>query len=141
MHKGTLLESMGRVDEAIEAFERCFELDQNPLVKLRISKILVGEKRFSEALEHIDAGIQQTSGMAVLHRQRSEILVGLGDMESAIDSVVAALTHDPKNPFYRIHLSNLYSKQGRFADALIAVDDGISHSLMSQLSIETRSKY
>lgn len=128
MHKGTLLESMGRVDEAIEAFERCFELDQNPLVKLRISKILVGEKRFSEALEHIDAGIKHSSGMAVLHRQRSEILVGLGDMESAIDSVVVALAHDPKNPFYRIHLSNLYSKQGRFADALIAVDDGISHS-------------
>ncbi|HEN8799555.1 TPA: hypothetical protein U8251_002130 [Pseudomonas putida] len=128
MHKGTLLESMGRVDDAVEAFERCFELDPNPLIKLRISKILVGEKRFAEALEHIDAGILKSSAMAVLHRQRSEILVGLGDMESAIDSVVVALSHDPKNPFYRIHLSNLYSKQGRFADALVAVDDGITHS-------------
>lgn len=128
MHKGTLLEGMGQVDAAIESFERCAELDSNPLIKLRISKILVGEKRFSEALEYIESGIKLSPGMAVLHRQRSEILAGLDDMESAIDSIIVALTLDPKNPFYRIHLSNIYSKQGRFADALCAIDEGISHS-------------
>jgi tetratricopeptide (TPR) repeat protein len=128
VHKSTLLEGMGNIPESIQALARASELDSNPLIKLRISKLLVSEKRFAEALQYIDAGIKQSGKLAVLHRQKSEILVGLGDLDSAIESAHAASALDARNPFYRIHLSNLYSKQGKYSEAIAQVDEGLVHS-------------
>jgi tetratricopeptide (TPR) repeat protein len=128
VHKSTLLEGMGRVSESIEALARASELDSNPLIKLRISKLLVGEKRFAEALQYIDAGLKQSGELAILYRQKSEILVGLGELDLAIESANAASALDSKNPFYRIHLSNLYSKQSKFSEALAQIHEGLVHS-------------
>ena len=128
VHKSTLLESMGRMSESIEALARAAELDSNPLISLRISKLLVGEKRFSEALQYIESGVKSSGDMAALHRQKSEILVGLEEIDAAIESASTASALDSKNPFYRIHLGNLYSKQGKFAEALSQINEGLAHS-------------
>lgn len=128
VHKSTLLEGMGKVSESIEALARASELDSNPLIKIRISKLLVGDKRFAEALQYIDAGLKQSGELAILYRQKSEILVGVGDLDLAVESANTACTLDAKNPFYRIYLSNLYSKQGKFSEALAQVHEGLVHS-------------
>jgi tetratricopeptide (TPR) repeat protein len=128
IHKGTILEAMDKLPESVESLIESIHLDANPLIILRASKLLTKQGKYQKALQLIDKGLSLYSDMAVLHRQKSEILLGLSKLELALYSAKLACFLDNKNPFYRVHISHLYIKLERYDEALIEINEGITVS-------------
>lgn len=121
-HKSLVLEGMGRLNDSISSLISAINLDANPLLKLRVSKLLMEGGRYEEALRYIDSGLTEFGDMAVLHRKKSEILLAQSELILAVSSATIACDIEPRNPYYRIHLSGVYVRQGRYDAALLEVD-------------------
>lgn len=128
IHKGTILEAMGKLPESVDSLIEAIQLDSNPLIILRASKLLTKHGKYQSALQLIDKGLSLHSDMAVLHRQKSEVLLGLSKLELALHSAKLACFLDNSNPFYRVHISHLYIKLEKYDEALVEVNEGLTAS-------------
>jgi tetratricopeptide (TPR) repeat protein len=128
IHKATILEAIGKLPESVDSLIEAIRLDSNPLIILRASKLLTKQGKYQNALQLIDKGLSLHSNMAVLHRQKSEVLLSLSKLELALHSAKLACFLDSSNPFYRVHISHLYIKLEKYDNALFEVNEGLAAS-------------
>lgn len=87
---GVALYGLGRIDEALESYDRSIELDPNNLDALRNRAFLLrSQKRLPEALEVYDT-ILKKGGDAIDQESTAIVLTAMGRLEEALNCLYLA---------------------------------------------------
>jgi|GEM_PF-1288693 len=113
---------LGRLDAAMEDFERARQLDPTAFwVHTGIAQVMRARREFAKALEEIDKGLTLRPDDPTGLTEKAEIMLGLGRSQEAFKLVQDALIYDPYSPGAHFLLGRLRLAQYDFKGALEAM--------------------
>ena len=92
---GVWLQALGRIDEALKAFERSAELQPNFVAHYNVGCILLDRGDLDSAIGQFDASIARTATFPEAHTNRGIALFTVGRVDEASAAFDAALALDP----------------------------------------------
>ncbi len=114
---GMSLREVGRLEEALAAFERAMELSRGAAqVAAETGRTLVRLRRFEEARVHADLAAERAPVLA--RGLRAEIALGEGSLDEALDLSRDPETGEITNPVLRRSLGLALAERGRHAEAI-----------------------
>lgn len=115
---------LGRLDAAMEDFERARQLDPTAFwVHTGIAQVMRARREFAKALEEIDKGLTLRPDDPTGLTEKAEIMLGLGRSQEAFKLVQDALIYDPYSPGAHFLLGRLRLAQYDFKGALEAMTE------------------
>ncbi len=101
-----------QIDDAMELYRRCVELEPAHLVALNNLATLLGERSdgYEEALAYIDSAIDLAGPQAWLLDTKGTILMHRGNMAEAIPLLEDAASSPTADPRFSFHLAIAYSQ-------------------------------
>ncbi len=109
----------GRVDEAIEHFQKSLEIEpQNAAVHYRLGDALASQARIDEAMEHWEKSLEIEPRNAPLHYGLGVLLASRGRAEEAIAHYEEALNLDPNLAGAHSDLGIALDRKGKKGEAL-----------------------
>ena len=107
----------GHVTRAEKVYRKCLEVQfDEPMYQCGLGDILIRQGKIDDALDAYEKAVQMNSvsGGAYYNRLGNTLARGNYHLQ-AIDAFKKAITVDPQNPFYYIHLAESYTALG-FSD-------------------------
>jgi tetratricopeptide (TPR) repeat protein len=115
---------LGRLDAAMEDFERVRQLDPNAFwVHTGIAQVMRARGEYAKALEEIDKGLTMRPDDPTGLTEKGEIMLRLGRSQEALKLVQDALAHDAFSPGAHFLLGRLNFSQYNFKGALEAMTE------------------
>jgi len=118
-NRGTALSRLGRIEDALDSFERALEIDSdNPDVHVGVGSILqdcLG--RSEEALEHFDTAVKLDRSHSMAWHGRGVALEALGMIGEAFLSYEQAIGVDDENTYALWNLGGLLARSGKYSKA------------------------
>jgi tetratricopeptide (TPR) repeat protein len=115
---------LGRLDAAMEDFERVRQLDPNAFwVHTGIAQVMRARGEYAKALEEIDKGLTLRPDDPTGLTEKGEIMLRLGRSQEALKLVQDALAHDAFSPGAHFLLGRLSFSQYNFKGALEAMTE------------------
>jgi tetratricopeptide (TPR) repeat protein len=112
----------GQLDVAVSAFERSIELDSSHVKSyLNLGRVLLEQKRASEALERITVAAQLDPTNAEVHRMLGRVHTTLRQPDSAIAAYRVALSIDATDVWSMNNMALVLIQQERYDEALPAL--------------------
>jgi tetratricopeptide (TPR) repeat protein len=113
---------LGRLDAAMEDFERVRQLDPNAFwVHTGVAQVMRARGEYAKALEEIDKGLTMRPDDPTGLTEKGEIMLRLGRSQEALKLVKDALAHDAFSPGAHFLLGRLSYSQYDFTSALEAM--------------------
>jgi len=124
---GTVLDGLGRPEEALKAFKKAVELDpESAVAQSNLAKCLQGLSRFSEAEAAARRAVKLDPEFGRAWNNWGNALLSLGRAAEAVEKLREAVSKDPKDPMVHNNLGNALQADGRPEGALeeyrLAVD-------------------
>ncbi|MCP4220643.1 MAG: tetratricopeptide repeat protein, partial [bacterium] len=117
--KAELLAKMGKVEEAIELFDRAFQVNPNDEVCLNAkAELLAKMGKFEEAIELFDRSYKVNPNDVVCLTAKGKLLTKMGKIEEAIELFDRAFQIDPTYPVTLSANASLLTKPGRIEEAI-----------------------
>jgi tetratricopeptide (TPR) repeat protein len=116
---GLLDYQAGRFREAVEQLGRAAQLDpKNPAYSLRLAGAIIGDRRYSVALEFLDAVKPDFQHLAEYHYNVGLAYYGIRRYQQAITALNEALRIDPSLQHARFFLANCQAVMGDLESAV-----------------------
>ncbi|MBP7830421.1 MAG: tetratricopeptide repeat protein [Kiritimatiellae bacterium] len=150
---GTLLAQQGRLQEAMEQYQRARQIHPDHLDVLDgIGGLLAMQGRGAEALEHYRQVLQRYEGSASIHGNYAALLFQYGDVRAALPHMERALKMAPRHRRVRANLLGALTnrarrevRNGRTAEArelcreVRALDRELGDSLVEKVRLVDRA--
>jgi tetratricopeptide (TPR) repeat protein len=94
-NKGLVLLDMGRREEAVECFEKCLKLEENPTAYLNKAIALMGLNNYEEVLKCVDSSLVMHGGNWLAYFYKAKALHSLGMYKEAEETILKALEIEP----------------------------------------------
>lgn len=119
LNLGKLLESEGRVDEAIDEYQLAIEACQIPLetAHFRLGKLYTTRGRLREAAQQYRLAVEAGPGNPENHVNLANILADQGDFDAAEKQYRKALEIVPEHDLARYNLAVVLEQTGRAGEA------------------------
>lgn len=131
LNLGNALQSLGRVDDAIDAFQKAITLHPDSAeAHINLSGALHLAGRYSEAADMAVKAIMIAPHMADAHVNFGNALLALDTPGEAVEAYVKATLLEPDNALAWFNMGNAFAEMGDHADAVekyrraIAIADG-----------------
>ncbi len=127
---GRLQEAAGNASEAITAYRKALEVDQDNAVALNNLAWLLGKdgQNLDEAITLAEKAYGKAPDSPSIADTLGWLLYRKGNVERAEALIKAAVAGDSKNPSLRYHLGMVYAKEGKTREALREFDQVIKAS-------------
>jgi tetratricopeptide (TPR) repeat protein len=124
---GTALSRMGRVDEALAAYDRVISLEPQLAKAHNLRGLLLGEaRRLSESVESFDRAIAIDPQFAAAHGNRGAMLKQLDRFDEALESFDRAVEIQPAAAALQYNRARMYGELGRSDEALAGYEAAIA---------------
>jgi Flp pilus assembly protein TadD len=108
----------GEAAKAESAFNEALRLDPKHIKSMvNLSRVLIEEKRFDDAVNQLTRARELDSKYADTHRTLGRAYAGQGKIDEAIGSYRTAITLDDKDAWSMNNLGLIFIEQGRFEEA------------------------
>ncbi|MCX7016656.1 MAG: tetratricopeptide repeat protein [Candidatus Sumerlaeota bacterium] len=142
--KGDRAKAAQRLTDAIERQPANFVYAREAVgaAHFHLARIAVDEKRWNDAIGHINAALQFSPDEADLHCLRGEILLDTGHSPEAVEAFQAALRIDERSPRAAYGLAQALADRGQTNEAMewlrqAARDGGINRGPFSDAAVLT----
>ena len=117
--KALTLEAIGRLDEAVSAYEAVLETAADDVVTLNNLALLLADRGgdLDRAKTLIDRALSIAPGLAALHDTRGEVLAASGRDDEAVAAYRRAIEREPDELKWRLHLARHHAEHGRVDQA------------------------
>jgi Tfp pilus assembly protein PilF len=113
VQRSLILESLGRYDAALADLKKALTLaPQNAEVLNSLGVFLLGQKKFSEALDYLNRSVELERQNEVALYNRGQLYASIGDNSRARVDLEAALDLDPDQPRILALLADIALKSG-----------------------------
>lgn len=121
--RADVLKSLGRLDEALEAYEMAaLQHPEDAVTKSGRAEVLKSLGRFDEALRVYEAASREHPGNVVAKGGHAEILKSVGHFDEALKVYESAIREHPGNIVVKCGRADVLKSLGRFDDALDAYE-------------------
>lgn len=105
--------------DQLEGFPKCAQNTpgNNPRAYEPLSKAMIAEGLFSEALAVVNTGLAQQSDLTVLHLLQGDVYKNQGQYDAALQSYKTALNRDVQSPTPYIRMGDLFIASGQQTSA------------------------
>ena len=125
-------------DEAIATYQKMLEIDPyQEEVSLQIGQLLNEAGKTDEAIEQLEAHIEQYPDKNGGHKALAQIYFELGDLEKELEARKKALSLAPNDPVAILSLGETLRRQGDFDGALSRFEAAIANSKTPQEQINS----
>ena len=115
---GAILLATGDLDEADPVLSRAAKIDPTlASARANLGALFAEQKKWSTALEHLDAALAFDASMADAHNNRGNVLISLGRPKEAEDAYIRALELSPKFADAKFNQALLWLRQGKWSEA------------------------
>lgn len=129
---GNIYYELADVDEALEAYRRCLNIDaSSPYIQYRYGRLLVAAGREEEAEDAFRRARELDPGFAEPLHALIDLLVDTGRSEEALPMLEEALNADPRNERAMLTLAGIYLELGRYDDGIALIEGWRAHSPLS----------
>ncbi|MCP4213298.1 MAG: tetratricopeptide repeat protein, partial [bacterium] len=126
--KGERLAKMGKIEEAIQLFDRSYKVNPNDEVCLNAKgKLLAKMGKFEQAIELFDHAFQVNPNDGVCLNAKAELLAKMGKFKQAIELFDRAHAIAPNNEVPLNAKAELMAKMGKFEEAIQLFD--LAHTI------------
>lgn len=117
--EGSKLYGEGRIDDAIQAYEKALKLNpEDGYTYLMLGILYQDKKAVEKAAHYFKKGESSYPHKIDFHNARGMVYFQGGKFDKAATDVKEALKIDPKNPLSHFLLGNIYEAEGSFAEAV-----------------------
>src|SRR6185503_4558589 len=117
---GDALLNMGRLDEALKAYEQAGVFGVGLIAKKGQAEVLKAQGKFADALAALDEVIRQHPDDVVTKNGRAEVLKAQGKFADALAAFDEVIRQHPDDVVTKTGRAEVLKAQGKFADALAA---------------------
>ena len=136
---GDALLRMGRLDEALKAYEQADAFGAGVIAKTGRGEVLKAQGRFADAFTAFEEVIRQHPDDVVAKNGRAEVLKAQGRFADAVTAFEEVIRQHPDDVVAKNGRAGVLKAQGRFADALTAFEEVIKEYPENEIAKTGRS--
>lgn len=126
---GQMYYQAGRFREAVEQLGRAAQLDpKNPTWSLRLAGAIIGDRRYSVALEFLEAVKSDFQHLAEYHYNAGLAHFGIRRYQQAMEAFTQALRIDPDLNHARFFLANCHAVSGDLDSAVVLYREALARN-------------
>jgi tetratricopeptide (TPR) repeat protein len=124
---GVVLEKLGRIDDAAEAFERMIKLDPRTVEGyLKLARVRLLQGRLDDAVPHFEAAARLQPESTDVRLELVSALTEQGDFSRAHTQLEALLARDPDSAALQVELARLFWRQRKLPEMLAAAERALA---------------